>query len=718
MAGVSPSPAHAQTPPPATGATLSPEQAVQADLDHLSAALGGRGSTQSQRDEAARRLLSRGSTPAIDILLQALKERGHDPALAVARALADDPRPDPRFIEPLESVLGTEPNLHEAAARALAQLSSNDSVRARLISFARDTHQPAATRLAVIHALGSVVDRDVAQTLLDLLTDETLGGPPIQNAAADALGEMTGLTENARNSQRWHDWFASIAAKKDSDWKAAVYPGRAARLESAEQKYNHLANELDSILTEQYQSAPTAKEKNAAVMRYLNSPEADVRLIGTRIVRDGFLNTGSVPQQAPDRLKELVGDSDRRVRLEVARTLKTINYQGAQDAMLTQLSQEQDPDVKTALIGAVAQIGGIKSVPLLRRLLHDPSLRVAAAAADSIRSLGPAIFKGDPKRATEIAQELWALYQQHSQEPGAVDFSVTALQAIGPLRDTSLVIPLTKLLDNAQPERIRGAALRAIGDIGDPHAFDPVNLWLGQEPSPNVRIDAIDALGKTGSFSDDAITLYGFFGPRSQEPSSEVRQRAWLVFQNLLPTASKESLATWAQRLNGDPARLIDLQQALNSKLQKDGDLEQLAYSQQSTGETLLRLNRPQDAVTNFQAALDYWEGNKNDPSVTDRLVGQLMDALLQSRQYQQAAVFAGKEIAANRAQQETMGSKIENEADRLLGDADKKNDTAELKDALNLISEAMKIKPALDQRYQLHLTATQKQAQERLGAQ
>ncbi len=164
--------------------------------------------------------------------------------------------------------------------------------------------------------------------------------------------------------------------------------------------------------------------------------------------------------------------------------------------------------------------------------------------------------------------------------------------------------------------------------------------------------------------------------------------------------------------------RLIEVQQALNSKLRKDGDLEQLAYSRQSTGETLLKLNRPQDAVTNFQAALDYLEGNKNDPSVTDRLVGQLMDAFLLSRQYQQAAAFAGKEIAANRAQQETMGSKIENEADRLVGDGDQKNDTAELRDALNLISEAMKIKPALDERYQLHLAATQKQAQDRLGAQ
>lgn len=384
--------------------------------------------------------------------------------------------------------------------------------------------------------------------------------------------------------------------------------------------------------------------------------------------------------------------------------------------MLTQLAQEPDPDVKTALIGAAAQMGGVSAVPLLRRLLHDPSLHVAAAAADSIKSLGPLIFKADPRVAADIAQELWKLFEQYNQQPGGLDFSVSALQAIGPLRDTSLVISIMKLLDNAQPEKIRSAALHALADIGDPHATDTIILWLGQEPSPNLRMDAIEALGKTGSFTDDADVLYGYFGPRSQEPSAEVRQCAWIVFQNLLPTAPKQALVEWASRLHGDPQRSIEVQQALNAKLQKDGDLEQLAPSRQTTGETLMKLNRPQEAAVSFQAALDYWEGKKVESSVTDLLVGQLTDALLQSKQYQQVAAFAGKQITANRAQQETMGSKIENEADRLFNEGDQKNDTTELRDALNLISEAMKIKPPLDDRYRDHLTATQKQAQDRLG--
>ncbi len=706
----------ATAPTTAPLTTLTPEQAVLRDLERLAIQLGGRSSTQPQRDEAARRLAARTSPEARDVLMHALRDGGHDPALAVARTLADDPRPDPAFIQPLLGALGSDPNLHEAAARALARFGGDEAVRTRLIAFARDTRQPVPARLAVIHALGSIVDRNVAQTLLDLLTDEARGGPSIQNAAGDALVEMTGLSENGRNAQRWRQWSTANAGLSDVAWKAVVYPGRATRLEAAEQRYNRLNAELETILGEQYQTAPTAKEKNAAIMRYLNAASADVRLVGARLVRDSFIGTGSYPPQAENRLKDLVGDSDARVRMEVARTLKTINFRGSLDEMLVQLAEEQDPDVKTALIGAVAQIGGLQSVPLLRRLLHDPSLRVATAAAESLKTLGKLMYAADPRLAHEIAQELWELVQRGGQEQGAGDLTAAAIEAIGPLRDPTLLLSLTKLLDRDQSERTRSAVLRALGDLGDPHAVETIIRWLPEEPSPAVRLDAIDALGKTATFGEAADNLYRYFGPRPEEQNAEVRQRAWVVFKSLLPGAPKQQLFDWSQRLISDPQRRIEVQLALNAKLLQDKDLEPLALSQQATGDTYMKLGRPDQAAVNFRAALDYWKAKGAESSVTEQLVGQLMDAHLQSKQFKQACTFASEEIAANRAQQETMGSKISNEADRLYTDGDRKGDTAELKDALALISEATKIKPSLDERYRDHLTATRKQVQERLG--
>jgi HEAT repeat protein len=124
-------------------------------------------------------------------------------------------------------LLGSERRLHEATVRALARLGSTEAARNRLIDFARDTRQQVApARVAAIRALGTVVDKSVAQTLLDLLADEQL---PVQNAAADALSEMSGIAGNGSNLQQWRLWFAANSNKSPAEWRAAVYPGRVRR---------------------------------------------------------------------------------------------------------------------------------------------------------------------------------------------------------------------------------------------------------------------------------------------------------------------------------------------------------------------------------------------------------------------------------------------------------------------------------------------------------
>ena len=176
LAAASPRYALAQASPP-NAPVLSPEQAIRRDLDRLTSVLTGKSSTQAQRDEAARRLASRSSPESREILFRNLRDGGHDASLAIARAIADDPAPDARFIEPLAGLLGSERQLHEAAVHALARMGSNDAARNHLTDFARDTRQQVApARVVAIRALGTVVDKSVAQTLLDLLTDERLGG--------------------------------------------------------------------------------------------------------------------------------------------------------------------------------------------------------------------------------------------------------------------------------------------------------------------------------------------------------------------------------------------------------------------------------------------------------------------------------------------------------------------------------------------------------------
>jgi len=654
-------------------------------------------------------LVSLGDAAAKASLLSALTGGGHDAQLAVARAEADALAPDPQFIEPLANLLGGDRNLDEAAARALARLADAPAARQHLLDFVRDTRQPAGLRAVVIRACSAIVDRHVAGALVDLLNDDREGAS-VQNAAADALIDLTGLPELGREPAAWKRWDAANAGKPDDAWQFGVYRTRDARLDQIAQRHARLLTALDSVLTAEFQSA---LDKNATVMRYLNSTEPEVRAVGAGLVREAFLSGEAAPTDAQkQRLTELVSDSDSHVRLETAKTLKAINYGAALDAMAAQLSIERDPDVKVALTGAIAQIGEISAVPLFRRLLHDPSIAVERAAAEALRTLGAAFYKADPNGAHELALELWNVYQQHAKDP---DLQAACIEAIAPLHEMSLVLPLVRLLDPDQSERVRAAALRALGDLGDPNTDDAIRTWLLQEPEPSVRLDALDALGKTGTFGADADALYSFFSPKTSEQDPAVRDRAWQVFQLLLPTASKQALNDWAAtRLAHEPAHRLAVLLALNAKLQQDHDLVDLALHRQDTGDTYMKLGQPDNAARYFGQALDYWLSQNGPNEVTENLVSQEMTALLKSRQYADAAQFAEKMISASPQQQQTMGALIVQEADALRDSAAANPNSTDRADAQRLIDEAMKMKPPLDGSYLDELRNIQNELQQK----
>lgn len=662
---------------------------------------------QADRDEAALQLFSFQTPEARSMLLNALRNGGHDVLLAVARALADDPHPDPQFVEPLAALLGGERNLNEAAARALARLGNFPAARQHLLEFARDGHESVGSRVAVVHALGSIVDRQVAAELVNLLNDPH-EADAIQSAAAAALLDMTGLGDLGSQPDGWKKWFDANSAKPDDAWRLMVYETRDARLQVIAERHSRILTQLDAILTDQFQNAP---DKNAAVMHDMNSPEPEIRAIGARLIRDAFLGGIAVPTDVQEqRLTALVSDSDPQVRLEAARTLKAINYSAAFDAMLAQLSRERNADVKIALIGALAQIGDLRAVPALRKLLHDPSLAVAAAAAEGLRGLATALYKSDINAAHDLAMELWSVYQQRANEPGSPEFQAACVEALAPLREPSLVLPLTHLLDPDQTEHMRAAALHALGELADPNTDDAIRNWLPQEPDATVRVDAIDALGKTGSFGADADALYSFFGPQSTERDPTVRDRAWTVFQGLLPGAPKQVLNQWVQRLAREPEHRLAVLLELDRKLAADNDQENLAPAEENTGDTYMKLGQPDQAAIFFRKALEYYQQQHVANVVTEGLVTELMNALLKAKKYPDAARFAEQIISANRADQQTMGQMIVQEADTMRAAADQNPNGTDRADALRLIGEALKMQPPLDGSYQDDLRNLQKE--------
>src|SRR5690606_8212879 len=105
---------------------------------------------------------------------------------------------------------------------------------------------------------------------------------------------------------------------------------------------------------------------------------------------------------------------------------------------------------------------------------------------------------------------------------------------------------------------------------------------------------------------DHAAALYPRLAAGS-EPNEDVRNAIWRVLQTLFPQMSDAQLRNAVGRFEREPQRQVFPQQSLRDLLIKEGRDSDLAYARQKLGEIYMRLEQPEKAVAEFQAALDHW---------------------------------------------------------------------------------------------------------------
>jgi tetratricopeptide (TPR) repeat protein len=225
-----------------------------------------------------------------------------------------------------------------------------------------------------------------------------------------------------------------------------------------------------------------------------------------------------------------------------------------------------------------------------------------------------------------------------------------------------------------------------------------------------VRLEAVGALEKTATFNHAEL----LWGVMKNDPDPAVRDLAWQVLRQVFndPEAPKESLNRWAERFKGEPQRRLDVISVLARRLAADKDAQGLATARENIGAELMKLNRPEEADHYFDLALQYYR-NKNPTDqdmMTGLLVDQRMDALLASKQYDNAATFAAASITAFGGNGETVGRKIRNEADRL-------RNAGKYADAIQLIEAAKKMSPGLPEQFASMLRGIEQDVKQKQGA-
>jgi HEAT repeat protein len=667
---------------------------VQADLERLGAELRSNqnGVTQYQRDEAARRLLARRTPQGQQIIIAALVDVNNPSAqLAAARALAANPDSDPALITPLFALFGPNRPLCDAAAQALTVYKAHPTVLNRLIELARNPQQPETVRLATVKALGSFPEKRAAEVLITLLVEGT-EPVAVRQTAGDALVEMTGLRMNGREVRQWQQWWADHAAQPETEWRAELLQSRSLRYDQAQLRHAQLTQELQALLSEQYRAAPDPSRLDI-LLRYIRSSEPEVRVVGARMIHEDFnARDRIVAPAARAAIREMIGDSSPAVRMEVAQVLRAMNDPEALDPLLAQLAQEPEGDVRAALARALAPIQDLRAAPILIVLLQDESTRAAEAAALALRDLGPLLKEHQPQLAAQAARELRALVERQPAGVRANALREAAVEAMVPLREPTLFSTFVSLLRPNEPVAIRRHAVRGLGELRDPRLADTIVRVLDDpREDASVRLAAVDALGRISTF-EQAGALYRRLDPQN-EPSEAVRERAWLILESLFPHADEAQLAEWADRFQAQPQRRLTILRALARKYQDARREEALAIVRQTIGETLMQTNDFSEAAVFFKLALDYWQERRIEGMHTEGLIERRMTALLRSRQYPEAISFASAQIARDRAQQQTMGRLIRQEAERLRDADDPGN-------ALALIHAAQGMEPPLPEPY------------------
>jgi HEAT repeat protein len=184
--------------------------------------------------------------------------------------------------------------------------------------------------------------------------------------------------------------------------------------------------------------------------------------------------------RAFDPLLERLNDQDADVRKAVIEALVQLGDKQAVAPLLAKLD-DQDANVRRAVIEALAQLGDKQAVVPLLAKLDDGDANVRRAVIEALAQLG------DKQAVVPLLAKL---------DDGDANVRRAVIGALGNLGDKQAVAPLLAKLED-QAANVRMAVIGALGQLGDKQAVAPLLAKL-EDQDANFRMAVIGALGQLG----------------------------------------------------------------------------------------------------------------------------------------------------------------------------------------------------------------------------
>jgi HEAT repeat protein len=657
---------HAQPAPAA--AVPDPVQSSLAVLSNVRAA-------PEARLAAAKRLVAVRSPQSRDAVVQLLRDSRNQ--TAVAQALADNPDPDLSFVDPLFQMLQLPGSTGLAAAQALGTYKAGDNherVLQELVNYARGgagVHESARANATL--ALGQMVDRAAAETLVNLLTAPD-ASREVQDNATKALAALSGNTHIGADPQGWQNWWAQNQNKTPAQFRDDMLSAQSDQLAALKRQYSDLESAFALNLDETYHSIPADQRDRRAdkLQQFLTSANPITRAEGARIIVDDKQNGIPLPPMdtVQQTLRGMIADPDPRVRLAVAQAIVVINDRTALKPLIDQLSQESDPAVKAELAKALGQIADVQALSTLLPLLDDSHDVVVTAAARALERLGPQLQNIPHDQEQRAATQLRIDFERST--PGT-QLREAVLGAMASLRDPSLLQKFKDVLnDQNESAQAKIRAINGIANLKDERSADEIGRVLRNEQDAGIRAAAAEALPAVNGISSARTLVDILVGP--DDPG--VQAKSWDSFQSFMPSLDNADLQAYADRFSKNKLwdKSVKCLMQIRDNLIKSGDKDQgqrndLALAHQNLANAMMQGDNPDydGAAAEFDAAIAVRLNDYQPKSaVMTPLYRGRLQATLAAGKYSDAVDFAQNAINNGGLDNRDAGALIKDQVEQL----------------------------------------------------
>jgi hypothetical protein len=145
--------------------------------------------------------------------------------------------------------------------------------------------------------------------------------------------------------------------------------------------------------------------------------------------------------------------------------------------------EDRDPTVRLEAVKALAETNSSKSHEFLMQAVGDSDPRVAAAAVDALGRMGA------KEASTLLAQRLFLA----GSSPGLRQHILVAL---GRIHDPAAARPVLEYMQGETDPKIRGTAIRVIGEIGDDSTLTELRTFGEHEKDPQMKALVQEAMAK------------------------------------------------------------------------------------------------------------------------------------------------------------------------------------------------------------------------------